>query len=65
MIHIKIKPQNFLKALPTQAICVLVCLAYTGILALLFFWLLPVASSVGEYLTGSLHGVIVKTNVGT
>ncbi|MEP6926629.1 MAG: hypothetical protein ABI834_03280 [Ginsengibacter sp.] len=64
MITINTKHQHLSKALPTQAICVLVCLAFTGIVALLFFWLSPVAVSVNEYFTGCLQGVTSKLNLG-
>lgn len=64
MITIKIKQQHLSKALPTKAICVLVCLAYTGIIALLCFWLSPVADNVREYFTGCIQGVTSKLNSG-
>ena len=63
MTTLKIQQQYLSKALSTQAICVLVCLTYTGIIALLCFWLSPVADSVGEYFTGCLQGVTSKLNV--
>lgn len=65
MIKIKTKRQHFLRALPTQAICVLVCLTYTAIIALFFFWLSPVADSVREYFTGCLQGVTSKLYAGS
>ncbi|MEP6712263.1 MAG: hypothetical protein ABJA37_07605 [Ferruginibacter sp.] len=64
MTTIKIKQQHLSKALQTRAICILVCLAYTCIIALLCFWLSPVADSVREYFTGCLQGVTSKLNVG-
>ena len=62
---IKIKQQYLLKALPTPALCVLVCLTYTAIVALFFILLPPFADGFKEYFTGSLQGVTSKLNIGS